>query len=238
MPCKNAMATSADPLAKTKSGLPGSFQDFSEATLNPDLTFKHYSGKVAPGKYGGTPTNELWLCFATFCTYQSCEHGAGCPYRHAKLEEEELVAILRLSPQNSPKFLRQYESCWTFSVKDSKRKVSTLQAPIVQDLPYPQSVPSVPQKKAAATSAHQKAAADAAACADADADADAAQRKVAAAAEQKKTAAATWGKAFEPTDLQSEAVERETKGVEKKAKRVHAAEDATAQTKRRRIAKN
>ncbi|KAH6616476.1 hypothetical protein C7974DRAFT_401844 [Boeremia exigua] len=56
---------------------------------------KNGSGKVGPEMYGGGLSWDLGLCFAHFLTYERCEHGQACEWRHRELTAEERDYIFK-----------------------------------------------------------------------------------------------------------------------------------------------
>ncbi|KAF2009467.1 hypothetical protein BU24DRAFT_497091 [Aaosphaeria arxii CBS 175.79] len=50
-------------------------------------------GKTNPKKYGCTLRWELGLCFKTFFTYERCEEGERCPWRHKWFDDVEYVFL-------------------------------------------------------------------------------------------------------------------------------------------------
>jgi hypothetical protein len=52
------------------------------------------NGSVHPSAYGATEADDLYMCFAVFCTNNACPYGRKCRYRHTPLLLHEVRAIL------------------------------------------------------------------------------------------------------------------------------------------------
>ncbi|KAF7577197.1 hypothetical protein Ptr902_01526 [Pyrenophora tritici-repentis] len=98
---------------------PPTAQDFSRAWHRDNLAYKHDTGLVNPSsQYLNVPAKDkdYYLCFVTLCTFEACPFGAGCRYRHAKLEIEEIWPIALQGPKGIS-WLEKYARVWAHPSK-------------------------------------------------------------------------------------------------------------------------
>lgn len=74
--------------------------------------YRHANGKVGVHQYGASRTQELGLCFTTFCTADRCEMGVKCAWRHHPLTKAEREWILLSGESNARAFLENLSKFW------------------------------------------------------------------------------------------------------------------------------
>ena len=88
--------------------------DNQYADLPSEQQFKNgTNGKVSPSIYGSETRHDLGLCFATFLTFETCEMGLDCPWRHHPLSIAEQIWIVEYGKERGKEFLMNTERCYS-----------------------------------------------------------------------------------------------------------------------------